>query len=192
MPRSGPGDASRVKRLRRFHSWSLSFTQDSLAFSTKTARRVLQVQLVGISNRDKRRHFSLKLFRLESKTVSQKYTRLRQLTTVHTAETAQTHVSLDSYHGVHTPPAVSVRNRWRQQRRGWSPVPATGSLHSARDISVQASPGAALDEECRRSGKTLIASLVLAQKEWLQAHWVGLSRTLQLARKMAKMQFCDG
>jgi len=55
-----------VKPLRRFHSWSLSFTQDGLAFSTKTARRVLQVQLVGISNRDKRRHFSLKLFRLES------------------------------------------------------------------------------------------------------------------------------
>ena len=38
-----------VKPLRRFHSWSLSFTQDGLAFSTKTARRVLQVQLVGIA-----------------------------------------------------------------------------------------------------------------------------------------------
>ena len=34
-----------VKPLRRFHSWSLSFTQDGLAFSTKTVRRALQVQL---------------------------------------------------------------------------------------------------------------------------------------------------
>ena len=34
-----------VKPLRRFHSWRLSFTQDGLAFSTKTARRTLQVQL---------------------------------------------------------------------------------------------------------------------------------------------------
>jgi len=31
-----------VKPLRRFHSWSSIFTQDGLAFSTKTARRVLQ------------------------------------------------------------------------------------------------------------------------------------------------------
>ena len=29
-----------VKPLRRFHSWSSIFTQDGLAFSTKTARRV--------------------------------------------------------------------------------------------------------------------------------------------------------
>ena len=62
-------------------------------------------------------------------------------------------VSLDSYHGVHTLPAVSVRNRWRQQRRGWSPVSATGSLHSARDISLQASVGVTLNKECCRSGK---------------------------------------
>ena len=92
---------------------------------------------------------------------------------VHTAETAQTHVSLDSYHGVHTPPAVSVRNRWRQQRRGWSPVSATGSLHSAIDISLQASAGAALNEECCRSGKrgqatTCKLATVLAQRERLQ------------------------
>ena len=34
-----------VKPLGSFHSWRLSFTQYSLAFSTKTARRTLQVQL---------------------------------------------------------------------------------------------------------------------------------------------------
>ena len=33
-----------VKPLRRFHSWILSFTQDSPAFSTKTTRRALQFQ----------------------------------------------------------------------------------------------------------------------------------------------------
>ena len=33
-----------VKPLRRFHSWRLSFTQDGLAFSTKTTRRALQFQ----------------------------------------------------------------------------------------------------------------------------------------------------
>ena len=34
-----------VKPLRCFHSWTLSFTQDGPAFSTKTARRALQFQL---------------------------------------------------------------------------------------------------------------------------------------------------
>ena len=100
-----------VKPLRRFHSWSSIFTQDGLAFSTKTARRVLQVQLVCICNRDKRRHFSLKLFRLDSP--QKLFPKVCKAETAdYTAETAQTHVSLDSYHGVHTPPAVSVRNRW--------------------------------------------------------------------------------
>ena len=35
----------RVKPLRRFHSWRLSFTQDGPAFITKTARRALQFQV---------------------------------------------------------------------------------------------------------------------------------------------------
>ena len=35
-----------VNPLGRFHSWCLSFTQDGLAFSTTTARRTLQVQLM--------------------------------------------------------------------------------------------------------------------------------------------------
>jgi len=39
-----------VNPLRHFHSRSLSFTQDSLAFSTKTTRRALQVQLIGSKN----------------------------------------------------------------------------------------------------------------------------------------------
>ena len=34
-----------VEPLGGFHSWRLSFIQDGLAFSTKTARRTLQVQL---------------------------------------------------------------------------------------------------------------------------------------------------
>ena len=74
---------------------------------------------------------------------------------------------------VHTPPAVSVRNRWRQQRRGWSPASATGSLYCAIDISLQASAGAALSEECCRSGKrgqvtTCKLATVLAQRERFQ------------------------
>ena len=60
----------------------------------------------------------LKLFRLDSP--QKLFPKVCKAETAdYTAETAQTHVSLDSYHGVHTPPAVSVRNRWRQQRRGW-------------------------------------------------------------------------
>ena len=62
-----------VKPLRRFHSWSSIFTQDGLAFSTKTARRVCLIVCLSTSsplcicNRDKRPHFSLKRFRLDSK-----------------------------------------------------------------------------------------------------------------------------
>jgi len=49
-----------VKALRRFHSWSSIFTQDGLAFSTKTARRVYLFVCLStpsplcICNRDKR------------------------------------------------------------------------------------------------------------------------------------------
>ena len=67
-----------VKPLRRFHSWSSIFTQDGLAFSTQTARRVLQERTPSPGGfsvfRDKRRHFSLKLFRLE---LGSKIARLR-------------------------------------------------------------------------------------------------------------------
>jgi len=43
-----------------------------------------------------------------------------------------------------------------------SPVPATGSFYSARDIGSQASVGAAVDKEWRRSGKIIIARLAIA------------------------------
>ena len=68
-----------VKPLRRFHSWSSIFTQDGLAFSTKTARRVCLFVCLStpsplcICNCDKRPHFSLKLFRLDSKQIGDSF-----------------------------------------------------------------------------------------------------------------------
>ena len=80
-----------VKPLRRFHSWSSIFTQDGLAFSTKTARRVLQERnplprggfLLFVTNDV---IFLSNCFGWNPK------------------------VSLDSYHGVHTPPGSRHTN----------------------------------------------------------------------------------
>jgi len=116
-----------VKPLRRFHAWSSIFTQDGLAFSTKTARRVFLFVCLSIPsplcicNRDKRPHFSLKLFRLDSKQIG------------------------DSF-----PKSMQGRDSW-QRTHGWDS--SDGSLYCAIDISLQASAGAALNEECCRLGK---------------------------------------
>ena len=73
-----------VKPLRRFHSWSSIFTQDGLAFSTKTARRVCLFVCLStpsplcICNCDKRPHFSLKLFRLDSKQIGDSFPKSMQ------------------------------------------------------------------------------------------------------------------
>ena len=73
-----------VKPLRRFHSWSSIFTQDGLAFSTKTARRVCLFVCLStpsplcICNCDKRPHFSLKLFRLDSKKIGDSFPKSMQ------------------------------------------------------------------------------------------------------------------
>ena len=78
-----------VKPLRRFHSWSSIFTQDGLAFSTKTARRVLQER-----NPLPRGGF--------------RFFVTNDVIFLSNCFGWNPKVSLDSYYEVHTPPAVSV------------------------------------------------------------------------------------
>jgi len=64
--------------------------------------------------------------------------------------------------------AVSIRNHWRQLRRGWSPVPAIGLFYSARTASSPSPACQALDKKSWWEAKSLLASVVLAHRGWLR------------------------
>ena len=95
--------------------------------------------------------------------------------------------------------AVFIQNHWRQLRRRWSLVPAIGPFYSARTVSSPSLACQALDKKSWWQAKSLLASVVLAQRGWLQAHqvgshvcitgWFGFSHVLDV--QMTPMINCD-